>query len=118
MNRSPITTHILDTSTGTPAVSVPVTLYKRVNNDWILLAKGMTDEDGRITDWLDTNSTVEHATYKLHFELEDYFSQQSAKQPEDAFYPFTDICFRLKDDKHHHIPLLLSPFGYSTYRGS
>lgn len=114
MNRSPITTHILDTATGLPAENVPVELFKLEYGEWKLLTKGLTNSDGRITDWIDDHSTINFATYKLVFDLDGYFSDQA----EPAFYPFAEICFRRQDDKHHHIPLLLSPFGYSTYRGS
>lgn len=114
MNRSPITTHILDTATGKPAANVPVKLYKQVNQDWELITEGKTDDDGRIVDWIDTGTDIEFATYKLVFDLDVYFSDQ----PKPAFYPTAEICFRLQDKNHHHIPLLLSPFGFSTYRGS
>ncbi|MGY8838947.1 MULTISPECIES: hydroxyisourate hydrolase [Pseudoalteromonas] len=112
MKKSPITTHILDTSTGKPAANVAVKLFVQSNNEWHLIAQGKTDTDGRITDWLDTD--VEFATYKLEFDLDSYY--QNKEMP--AFYPEAQITFRLQDKKHHHIPLLLSPFGYSTYRGS
>ncbi|MDM7861344.1 hydroxyisourate hydrolase [Alteromonas sp. ASW11-36] len=113
MSKSPITTHILDTATGTPAAGVPVVLYKLEQDSWVELTRGATDYDGRITDWL-SGVEVTFGTYKLHFDLDTYF----AEQPEPAFYPFAEICFRRQDNKHHHIPLLLAPFGYSTYRGS
>ena len=112
MNKSPITTHILDTSTGKPAANVDVKLFKLTNNEWVLLTQGQTDTDGRITDWLKHH--VEFGTYKLVFDLDSYYKDQ----PTSAFYPQAQISFRLQDSKHHHIPLLLSPFGYSTYRGS
>lgn len=112
MNKSPITTHILDTSTGKPAANVAVQLFVHTNNEWQLIAQGKTNSDGRITDWLNTD--VEFATYKLVFDLDSYYENQETP----AFYPEAQITFRLQDKKHHHIPLLLSPFGYSTYRGS
>ncbi|MFU2512228.1 hydroxyisourate hydrolase [Pseudoalteromonas sp. ASV78] len=112
MNKSPITTHILDTSTGKPAANVGVELFQLLNNEWVLLTQGQTDTDGRITDWL--KQEVEFGTYQLVFDLDSYYKNHSAL----AFYPQVQISFRLQDSKHHHIPLLLSPFGYSTYRGS
>ena len=112
MSKSPITTHILDTSTGKPAANVAVKLFKLTNNEWVQLTQGKTDTDGRITGWL--NTEVEFATYKLVFDLDSYYQNQTTP----AFYPEAQITFRLQDTKHHHIPLLLSPFGYSTYRGS
>jgi hydroxyisourate hydrolase len=112
MSKSPITTHILDTSTGKPAANVAVKLFKLTNNEWVQLTQGKTDSEGRITDWL--NTEVEFAPYKLVFDLDSYYQNQ----PTPAFYAEAQITLRLQDTKHHHIPLLLSPFGYSTYRGS
>lgn len=114
MSKSPITTHILDTSTGKPAANVPVSLYQQVDKQWHLLTEGVTDTDGRIIDWLSPDTSIKFATYKLIFNLDNYYQ----KQPIPAFYPQVEITFRLQDSKHHHIPLLLSPFGFSTYRGS
>jgi hydroxyisourate hydrolase len=132
--KSAITTHVLDTATGKPAANVPISLYKKVDNDWLFITDGKTDDDGRITDWINPDTKIEFAVYKLVFDLDSYFSdsyfldsnvldsnvlEPSAKgSAEPAFYPLAEICFRLQDNKHHHIPLLLSPFGYSTYRGS
>ena len=114
MSRSPITTHILDTAKGMPAANVPVKMFQLVNDQWVFLTDGLTDDDGRIANWSTPLNEVNFATYKLMFDLDAYFSDD--EQP--AFYPLAEICFRVQDTKHHHIPLLLSPFGYSTYRGS
>jgi len=114
MSRSPITTHILDTAKGLPAANVPVKMFKLVGDQWLFLTDGLTDADGRVENWATAIDEVEFATYKLTFDLDTYFS--SSDSP--AFYPLAEICFRVQDIKHHHIPLLLSPFGYSTYRGS
>ena len=120
MSQNPITTHILDTSTGTPAADVPISLYKLVDNNWQLLTSGKTNKDGRIAEWDDdswyANLTPKqlYATYKVVFDLDAYWQGQ----PTPAFYPSADVVFRLQDTRHHHIPLLLSAFGYSTYRGS
>lgn len=114
MKHSAITTHILDTSTGLPAKNVGVKLFKLINDSWSLLSEAATDSDGRIKDWAENELTIDFATYKLIFDLDSYFVNQSTP----AFYPYAEICFRVQDEKHHHIPLLLSSFGYSTYRGS
>ncbi|WP_158969353.1 hydroxyisourate hydrolase [Paraglaciecola sp. L3A3] len=117
MSRSPITTHVLDTSTGTPAEKITIRLSKMINEKWLELGQGITNSDGRVAEWSAINNqdiTIEHGIYKLVFDLDNYFTKQGSK----AFYPTADITFRISDDKHHHIPLLLSPFGYSTYRGS
>lgn len=115
MSRSPITTHILDTAKGKPAANVPVKMYQLIDDEqWSLLAQGTTDADGRIAQWLTPITDIAFATYKLVFDLDVYFTDAEAP----AFYPLAEICFRVQDKNHHHIPLLLSPFGYSTYRGS
>ncbi len=111
MQKSVITTHILDTAVGLPAAKVPVELYKLEGDLWITLDAAVTDLDGRIMQWRLTEAELPYGTYKLRFDIEAY-------QGADAFYPFAEICFRRSDDRHHHIPLLLTPFGYSTYRGS
>jgi 5-hydroxyisourate hydrolase len=100
---SAITTHILDTAQGRPAPDIPVFLEAFQDGSWMLLAKAATGEDGRAR-------LVEDARpgqYRLTFSF----------SPE-AFYPEIAIRFQVRDNRHHHIPLLLSPFGYSTYRGS
>ena len=114
MNKSPITTHVLDTALGKPAADINIELYKQDENGWQLLTSGFTNADGRITDWLDAETELAYATYKLVFKLEDYFQ----KQNQSVFYPSAEICFNLNEKAHYHIPLLVSPFGYSTYRGS
>ncbi|REL27609.1 hydroxyisourate hydrolase [Thalassotalea euphylliae] len=118
MSRSPITTHILDTSNGKPARNVPVTLLQLDENtqQWQSLCTANTDDDGRLIDWLPAELTITHGTYKLLFDIDAYHAQIQLNGR--AFYPFAELCFRVLDDNHHHIPLLLSPFGYSTYRGS
>ena len=120
MNKNPITTHILDTSKGKPAANVHIQLFVLKANEWSLLSDAITNQDGRIEDWQD-NSWYQDAsikdlfgTYKIVFELDPYWETQSTP----AFYPSAEIAFRLQDERHHHIPLLLNAFGYSTYRGS
>lgn len=100
-----LSTHVLDTSKGRPAAGVPVRLE---TEDGATLADGRTNEDGRITGW-----DLEHAgVHRLVFGTGDYLGP-------DAFYPQVVVAFRVADPaEHHHVPLLLSPFGYSTYRGS
>jgi len=117
---NPITTHILDTSSGKPAANVPIQLYVLKNKEWLLVASSSTNIDGRINDW---NSTTWYqdreqeqlfATYKIVFDLDSYWQDHATP----AFYPTAEVSFRLQDKRHHHIPLLLSAYGYSTYRGS
>jgi 5-hydroxyisourate hydrolase len=115
--RSPITTHVLDTSRGRPALGVPVSLSLSVHDHaaWELLAEGKTDADGRITDLLAPGS-LQPGTYRLRFDTATYFAQIGI---DSFFYPWAEIVFHVHDPHtHYHVPLLLNPFGYSTYRGS
>ena len=111
---SAITTHVLDMSTGRPAVGVPVTLEKQTGSGWQSAGQGVTNQDGRITDLL-SGRKLATGTYRLIFDTAAYFSAR--KQP--SFYPQVQVMFTVGDaGQHYHVPLLLSPFGYSTYRGS
>jgi len=103
-----LSTHVLDTSAGRPAADVPVRLEAEGDGGWRHVADGRTNADGRITGW-----GVEAAgVYRLVFDT-------SAHLGPDAFYPEVVVAFRIADPaEHYHVPLLLSPFGYSTYRGS
>jgi 5-hydroxyisourate hydrolase len=109
-----ITTHVLDTSLGRPASGVPVLLERRTaEGSWSVLGRGVTDADGRSRDLLP--GPLEAGTFRLTFETGAYF----AAQGKTGFYPTVSIAFQIVDaSQHHHVPLLLSPFGYSTYRGS
>ncbi|MFT4730597.1 MAG: 5-hydroxyisourate hydrolase [Granulosicoccus sp.] len=110
-----ITTHILDTSRGRPAGAVTVNLYR--DSDVHLsnpIATGVTDVDGRVTQW-DRNVERLAGSYRLEFDVDSYFSGIG----ESSFYSDIQIAFKVVDDaEHYHVPLLLNPFGYSTYRGS
>lgn len=113
--RSPITTHILDLSRGAAAAGVPVTLEHLLGTSWKSVARGLTGTDGRIEDFLTPGSKAEKGTYRLTFDTSTYFKSQGIS----SFYPNVTVVFELSNpDQHHHIPLLLSPFGYSTYRGT
>lgn len=111
-----ITTHVLDTARGRPAAGVPVTLEHRTDTGiWQSLANGTTNADGRLAEWLPKPPTVVAGTYRLTFDTGAYFAAQRI----EAFYPSISILFHVAQaGEPHHIPLLLSPFGYSTYRGS
>ncbi len=111
---SRITTHILDTTHGKPAKNVTIILYGGANDEWTELARGKTNNDGRITDLLNKDDLLHYGIYKMRFETKDYFDMQQVK----TFYPYVEITFEIQSDEHYHIPLLLNPFGYSTYRGS
>jgi len=111
---SQVTTHVLDTAKGKPAAGINITLCRRKENDWQAVASGITNADGRIMDLLKKELVLEPGIYKMEFLTGPYFAQLQEKN----FYPVVPIVFAIADAEHYHIPLLLSPFGYSTYRGS
>ncbi len=109
--RSPITTHILDTSVGRPAAGVEVRLCDASGGE---IGRGVTNEDGRVTDLL-APGTLAAGTYRITFETGAYFASQGKR----GFYPRVEITFEVSaPSEHYHVPLLLNPYGYSTYRGS
>ena len=112
---SPITTHVLDTSLGEPAVGLAIELYEQDDEaGWEKVGEGRPDEDGRITDLLAPGS-LSAGHYRMTFATGDYHARQGIA----GFYPSVTIDFQITaPDQHYHVPLLLSPFGYSTYRGS
>ena len=111
---SPITTHVLDTSLGRPAAGVAARLDRQSGAEaWVEVGRGVTDADGRIRDLC--KGALEAGAYRLTFDTGAYFRARDAP----GFYPQVTIEFEVRDPgQHHHVPLLLSPFGYSTYRGS
>ena len=111
---SQLTTHVLDTTKGKPAAGVHIVLYQRKKEEWIEITKGITNNDGRIPDLLTKGVVMELGTYKLRFEIQSYFTKQAIQ----TFYPFIEITFQVTTEEHYHVPLLLNPYGYSTYRGS
>jgi len=112
---SQITTHVLDTTRGLPAQNLPITLFAQTSDGWNELATGVTNADGRIAGLLADNVVLAAGVYRMHFATKPYF--EANKEP--GFYPYVDIVFELDGSpSHYHIPLLLTAFGYSTYRGS
>ncbi|HJX29204.1 MAG TPA: hydroxyisourate hydrolase [Thermoanaerobaculia bacterium] len=112
---SGITTHVLDTSRGRPASGVPVLLEMRADEGWREIARAETDADGRVRDLLPPEFPVAAGTWRLTFDVGTYFDAQGV----ESFYPEASIIFVIRDaGQHYHVPLLLSPYGYSTYRGS
>ena len=110
-----ITTHILDTSRGKPAVGVAVVLELQSAQGWQALGQGVTDTDGRVHCLLGDNFVLAPGTYRLTFQTGDYFDAQHV----ESFYTEVTISFIVRErGAHYHVPLLLSPFGYTTYRGS
>lgn len=112
---SHITTHVLDLSLGRPAANVPVILEAQsASGQWTETARGATDNDGRLRDWPAAKEVLA-GTYRLTFDTRAYFAGRKIA----SLYPQVIIVFEVRDaQEHYHIPLLLSPFGYSTYRGS
>ena len=111
---SQLTTHILDTTRGLPAKLVTVILYEHVGHEWIEVANGITNKDGRIPNLLPEGDILPFGTYKLKFETRSYFKTLGVQ----SFYPMVEIIFEILTKEHYHVPLLLNPFGYTTYRGS
>jgi 5-hydroxyisourate hydrolase len=113
---SAITTHVLDTARGRPAASVPITLDRRApDGRWLRLGQGATDADGRLRTLLPGGAALERGVYRLTFDTGFYFASLGV----EGFYPEASIVFEVRaPEEHHHVPLLLNPFGYSTYRGS
>jgi 5-hydroxyisourate hydrolase len=104
---SPITTHVLDTAHGRPAAGVEVRLER--GPDWTEIGGGATGDDGRLAELGSADAAGE---YRLRFDTGAYFEGQT-------FFPEVTVHFTVEDpEEHHHVPLLLSPFGYTTYRGS
>ena len=114
--KSPITTHVLDTTLGRPATGISVVLeMQSENNEWKELARGTTNTDGRIFDLLPENFQLAVGFYSLIFDTKSYYVSKGIK----TFYPVVPIIFEIAETQsHYHIPLLISPYGYSTYRGS
>lgn len=111
---SQITTHILDTSLGKPAKGITISLEEKTGHNWNTLASGITNDDGRIADLLPKDKLLPHGIYRLLFKVKPYFEKLNQK----SFYPEVTVEFEITEDAHYHVPLLLNPYGYSTYRGS
>ena len=111
---SQLTTHVLDTSIGKPGKEITIRLKRFDEGLWQTFAQGVTNDDGRIADLIPPGKILENGNYKFVFETRSYFEMQKIK----GFYPEVEIQFTVFDDNHYHVPLLINPFGYSTYRGS
>lgn len=110
---SPLTTHVLDTAAGTPAAGLPV-LLEHKGEVWERVSQGTTNSDGRVADLLTPGELV-RGTWRITFDTGAYFAARGQR----GFYPYVAVVFEVTEPgQHHHVPLLLSPFGYSTYRGS
>jgi 5-hydroxyisourate hydrolase len=113
---SPISTHVLDISLGKPVAGVPVRLERQERTgNWVSLGSAQTDGDGRCPQLLPESLVLSEGIYRLVFETRSYYARHSVA----GLYPVVEITFEVrKGESHFHIPLLLSPNGYTTYRGS
>ena len=112
---STLSTHVLDISRGRPAANLFVKLERQSSEgSWTELGQARTNADGRAPALLASRTALEAATYRLTFDTASYFGEQNLQ----GFYPYVQVVFALSGTDHFHVPLLLSPFGYSTYRGS
>ena len=111
---SRITTHVLDTSRGRPAADLKIELHKKSGEEWKFIGAGLTDNNGRCNNLLE-DALVETGTYRLMFHAGAYFKAQQVA----SFYSEISVVFEVGEPgAHYHLPLLISPFAYSTYRGS
>jgi 5-hydroxyisourate hydrolase len=113
---STVSTHILDTSRGAPGNGVAISLeVQNSDESWTEVSHAWTDEDGRVKPFFLVQQPLQRGIYRLVFDTESYFSSLSI----DCFYPQVAVAFKIDDAlQHYHVPLLISPYGYSTYRGS
>lgn len=112
---SKITSHVLDASRGKPAQGVPLVLERNTDGKWVELSKASTNSDGRAPDLWSDGMKLETGIYRLTFDTQKYFESIGVR----GFYPHVPIVFEIHDaGQHYHVPLLISPFSYSTYRGS
>ena len=112
---SGISTHILDTAKGLPARGVPVALERQSGAEgiWAPAGKGITDTNGRVPQLLPSGCVLLEGVYRLTFRVNEYYHEL------DSFYSEIVVVIQVRDPStHHHVPLLLSPYGYTTYRGS
>ena len=111
-----LSTHVLDTSVGKPAEGIAIVLeVQEPDGRWKQLAQGTTNADGRVADFLGKSQPVPQGLYRMSFATAAYFQRRQTK----SFYPYVHVTFELTSEaEHYHVPLLLSPFGFSTYRGS
>ena len=109
-----ISTHVLDTSAGAPAVGVAVSLEHHDGRRWLPVGEGRTNSDGRVIALVTGDVPLPGGKYRLVFEVGPYFASREV----ETFYPRVVVEFVTHDAGHYHVPLLISPFGYTTYRGS
>lgn len=114
-----VTTHVLDTARGMPASGLAVEVWRDVDGSWSKLKDAKTNEDGRLDSPAIADAELAVGTYEIRFHVAAYFHAAEMDLPEPPFLDIVPVRFGVADaDAHYHVPLLVSPFGYSTYRGS
>lgn len=115
VEKNPISVHVLNLQTGLPNDGVKVVLEKQEGDQWMKLSDGITNQDGRISALYPTGEKIVPGNYKITFETGDYYKNHN----QNTFFTNVPVVIQIsKVDGHYHIPLLLSPYGYSTYRGN
>ena len=110
-----ISTHVLDASRGRPASGIPVALSRLESGKWVRVGGGTTDADGRCKNLLDPSADMIPCVYRIRFETDAYYDRMGS----DGLYPYVEVAFQVAAGQpHYHIPLLLTPYSYTTYRGS
>ncbi|MGG2097938.1 hydroxyisourate hydrolase [Acinetobacter haemolyticus] len=113
--QNPLSVHVLNLENGLPSAGVKVILEKQENNQWKVLNNNITNQQGRITDLYPKDSPLEKGIYKVTFKTGEWFEQHK----QSSFFPEVPVIFSIDGKlEHYHIPLLISPYGYSTYRGN
>lgn len=114
-----LTTHVLDTANGCPGEAIHIKLYRLDGDTLVLLKEAVTNDDGRVDGPLLEGEDFKVGRYLLEFAAGDYFRSRGMALPEPAFLDVVPVRFGISDEEaHYHVPLLISPYGYSTYRGS
>ncbi|MBO0334155.1 hydroxyisourate hydrolase [Sneathiella sp. CAU 1612] len=114
-----LTTHVLDTTAGAPGEGIQIELFRQTDNQWTLIETRRTNADGRCDEPLLEGDSFSQGQYELHFHVGPYFDQSGLVLPNPKFFDEVVLRFGIADaEEHYHVPLLISPFGYSTYRGS
>jgi hydroxyisourate hydrolase len=112
--KAPVSTHVLDTTRGCPVSGLQVSLYKLIDGRWTYINEGVTNVNGKFASFVD-RADFTPGRYKLHYDVDRYFDARK----QDTMYPFIEVVFDCRTvTENYHIPILLSPYGYSTYRGS
>lgn len=113
-----LTTHVLDTANGCPAMGIPIDLYRISDSERSFIRSLVTNDDGRTDQHILPETEFEIGEYELIFRVGDYLRQSGSSTAKPLFLSDIPIRFGMSEARHYHVPLLLSPFGYSTYRGS